>query len=975
MEAIKTKFRAGKYLIPVTMISKNNRIIMQFAYNKILIEEMKAFDGAKWEPEGRYWHIPDNQRNRFQLEYLQGKNPYARYDEPLMQVTSKRSLYSHQLEMVAFGMTRHYCVFAAEMGCLHGDTLINKHPVKYWYKVKSLPVVDCYDEAGNLVTTVASRIIRKKQKIVRIKIDNIDLRVGSQHLFLALKGGQPCHVRAINLTQEYSLITDKSLGTMITLIQSTPNKKHTGSVSGMAMVRSMNKMVITEVNSRLKRLKQSNNSLEIFNVLKSQIMERLSYLECHGWLCLRSHKGNIHSSKKTSAGISLEDYLMLTDLSQSTVVDELETFMQLYVMLQLVCSQLSQIILRVGLSKGTAHIKYLSMVATEYKNWHTIFTKMQQGILNTKQIDLENPTKFLVAKESDHLIPSSFQLLGALSLKNAVITTEPATWVYDLTVPVYGNYFDDNGINHQNTGKTLAAIEIMEAIGVRGEEAWYIGPKSGVRAVDLELLKWQSGVMPRMMTYEQLTKEMKNWESGRKAPRIVIFDESSKIKTPTAQRSQAAMALADGVRSDWGMEGYVILMSGTPAPKSPVDWFWQTEVAQPGFFKEGNIHKFRSRLAIVEERENMLTGGKYPHLIGWRDSENRCECGLMKDNEVHDLMRGMDGTPVHPFKPGRNEVALLYERMRGLVLVKFKKDCLDLPEKQYRVVVIKPAPDLLQLAKHIKKVQSRAITVLTLLRELSDGFQYKEIETGEYMECPRCHGKCVVNIPVPREEIDTTAPTKEVNEAQFEMKEMQCDNCAGVGQVPTYTRSQDEVPCPKDDQLKEDLDAHEDVGRLIVWGGFTGTIDRIVKICQSEGWSVLRVDGRGYCALDEEGKPLDDRECLMAMDGSHPRRSEFLQKYPKLCFVGHPKAGGMALTLTASPTEIFFSNDFSGEGRLQAEDRFHRPGMDKNRGATIVDYIHLPTDQYVLDNLKKKKDLQKISMGELDEVFKSPETK
>jgi SNF2 family DNA or RNA helicase len=103
----------------------------------------------------------------------------------------------------------------------------------------------------------------------------------------------------------------------------------------------------------------------------------------------------------------------------------------------------------------------------------------------------------------------------------------------------------------------------------------------------------------------------------------------------------------------------------------------------------------------------------------------------------------------------------------------------------------------------------------------------------------------------------------------------------------------------------------------------------------------------------------------MAMDASHPRKDEFRDKYPKLCFVGHPKAGGMALTLTASPTEIFYSNDFSGEGRMQAEDRAHRPGMDVNKGLTIVDYIHLQTDLYVLENLQKKKDLQSLSLGEL----------
>jgi hypothetical protein len=470
-----------------------------------------------------------------------------------------------------------------------------------------------------------------------------------------------------------------------------------------------------------------------------------------------------------------------------------------------------------------------------------------------------------------------------------------------------------------------------------------------------------------MLTYEHLTKEMKNWVDGRTAPRIVIFDESSKIKTPTSQRSQAAMALADGVRADWGEEGYVILMSGTPAPKTPVDWFWQTEVAQPGFMKEGNIHKFRGRLAILKEQENQLTGGKFNALVAWRDSENRCTCGAMRESDIHDMQRLQEDPDVHPFEAGKNEVGYLYERMKGLVLVRFKKDCLDLPEKQYKIVQIKPLADILLVAKHIKQTGTRAIEVLTMLRELSDGFQYNEVETGEFMKCPVCHGTKVVMVPVPKS--GPSENTMEIQESDFENQEVTCTRCSGTGEVMTVSRTTVEVPCPKDDQLRNDLDEHEECGRLIVWGGFTGTLDRVCKICMGEGWSVLRVDGRGYVSMDAEGKQIDDRECLMAMDASHPRRQELMEKYPKLCFVGHPKAGGMALTLTGSPTEIFFSNDFSGEGRMQAEDRFHRAGMDINRGATIVDYIHLPSDQYVLDNLKKKKDLQKLSMTDLDAIF------
>ena len=77
----------------------------------------------------------------------------------------------------------------------------------------------------------------------------------------------------------------------------------------------------------------------------------------------------------------------------------------------------------------------------------------------------------------------------------------------------------------------------------------------------------------------------------------------------------------------------------------------------------------------------------------------------------------------------------------------------------------------------------------------------------------------------------------------------------------------------------------------------------------------------------------------------------------------------MGLTLTASPSIVYFSNDFNAESRIQSEDRIHRPGMDVNRGATIYDLIHLPTDRTVLDNLRAKRVLQDMTLGSLNEAL------
>jgi len=518
------------------------------------------------------------------------------------------------------------------------------------------------------------------------------------------------------------------------------------------------------------------------------------------------------------------------------------------------------------------------------------------------------------------------------------------------------------------TGKTLVAIEVMEALGLEDYEAWYVGPKSGIKAVSLELDKWDSKVRPRMFTYERMTSYMKNWSGAEVLPKMVVFDESSKIKTPTSQRSQAAYHLAEAMREEYGDDSYILEMSGTPAPKSPVDWWHQAEVACPGFIREGNIHKFKARLCIIEKRENNITGGVYPHVVSWLDDENKCKlCGKLKDDDVHKTFAVACGEG-HDWVKSKNEVKYLYRRMKGLVLVKFKKDCLDLPEKQYELIQLTPTVDMLRAAKLITANASRAITAITLCRELADGFQYKDIKSDD-ITCPNCNGSGTRVIKVPTTAVDYMAPL-DIQAQNFEDKEVTCDLCGGAGQTPKYKRNVVEVGSPKDEYFKNDLSNHEDIGRYIVWGGFTGTIDRLTNMAKSCGWYVLRVDGRGYHGYHPNSDdPVNPNDLLISMDRTHPKRQEMLDKYPRVCFVGHPEAGGMALTLHASPTALFYSNSFKGEARMQAEDRAHRMGMDDNRGLVIKDLIVLPTDKIVLDNLNKKRKLQSISMGELKQAF------
>ena len=399
-------------------------------------------------------------------------------------------------------------------------------------------------------------------------------------------------------------------------------------------------------------------------------------------------------------------------------------------------------------------------------------------------------------------------------------------------------------------------------------------------------------------------------------------------------------------------------MSGSPSPNSPLDWWSQCEIACPGFIREGKIQRFRERLALFEMAESPV-GGKYPKLITWYDDENKCKkCGKPENYADHD-QKWMTAESYHQYEKSFNEVSYLYERMKGLVQVVFKKDCLDLPDKIYRIIECPPSREILNAARIIEDTAPSAIKALTLMRELSDGFQYIEQPTGEVTICEGCNGQGH------RIEKRYCGETDEVQkpfaEEDYEEVERNCSICKGTGKQNIQRRIAVQVPCPKENALIDVLDEHDDIGRLVIYGGFTGTIDRIVSIVEKYNWKYIRVDGRGWETNLITGS--DDTELLQAFQDK--------TQDDKICFIGQPGAAGMGITLTASPTICYYSNDFNAESRIQSEDRIHRPGMDVNLGATIIDLIHLPSDLLVLKNLQKKRDLQGLTLGEMKQAIRN----
>jgi len=461
-------------------------------------------------------------------------------------------------------------------------------------------------------------------------------------------------------------------------------------------------------------------------------------------------------------------------------------------------------------------------------------------------------------------------------------------------------------------GKTLSCIEALEAANLTGEALWSC-PARNIEAIEAEFYKWNLNVPCQIVSHAKL----KNLARDGFVPQFLVLDESHKFKTANTRRTSAAQFLADATRAKYGFDGYVLALTGTFSPNEPIDPWAQAEIAYPGFLKEGSPKALLRRLANLKKAAG--NNGFYEEILNWKE----------------------------------DEVELMFVRMKGLITTIFDED-LDwvLPDMEFIRRNLQPDEATTRVARSIARTCPSAATAAMKLREISDGFNYIQEEDG-MTSCPACKGQGTVTEWIDPDNEERSYKSIEMFSpevcAKFRPTQVICFQCKGEKEVVNYKKIAYEVPCPKEEALREELRDCEEVGRVLIFAGFTGSLDRCVRVAKEEGWTIIRCDGRGFRVLGKRGeKPL-----RFWMD---------TESNKKVAYIAHPESGATAFTLTEANVVIFYSNTHRHDHRQQGLKRVHRPGQ--TRTVKIIDLCHLPTDYRVLDVLDNKKKLEGMTLGE-----------
>jgi SNF2 family DNA or RNA helicase len=171
-----------------------------------------------------------------------------------------------------------------------------------------------------------------------------------------------------------------------------------------------------------------------------------------------------------------------------------------------------------------------------------------------------------------------------------------------------------------------------------------------------------------------------------------------------------------------------------------------------------------------------------------------------------------------------------------------------------------------------------------------------------------------------------------------------CDECDGGYWFAPVRYEPIDHKNPRLEALR-DLLADENPPKCVIWARFNHDIEEITQVLDRLGRTWTRYDGT-----------VKDQERAAGL--------RQFQNGTVQDLISKPRAGGRGLNMAVARTEIFYSNEFSLEGRLQAEDRCEtvEPGAGP---VSIIDIVCDDTvDMKIVDTLREKRRLSDLVTGD-----------
>jgi len=349
-----------------------------------------------------------------------------------------------------------------------------------------------------------------------------------------------------------------------------------------------------------------------------------------------------------------------------------------------------------------------------------------------------------------------------------------------------------------------------------------------------------------VINYEGLraVRNKTNLLAGGRDWAVVIADEMTRIKNPTAKQSKAMHDFARPGNFDPVRIG----LTGTPITQSPLDVFSQYKFVEPRLFGL-EYYRFKARYAIEEKQ--FMGSRSFNKIVGYKNT------------------------------------AEITSKMYEASIRHTKKQCLDLPpkvfqkvqvewDKEHRKLYDSLCTELIAEFKDTVIAVPNALSKLAKLRQVCGGYVYKE------------HGGITRLIDKP-EKLEALAQL--------------------IGDTPS---------------------------QMIVWAYFKQDIEDICNMLKHIKCGYTRITGKE-----------DIEQRAQAVDAFQEGKFKVIVVQ---CGVGQ-----YGITLTNAQTAIFYSQGFSAEERMQAEDRNHRIGTKNS-----VLYIDLVMKDSVEEGICKVLEEKKV---------------